>query len=70
MGCSAIRADRIHEATVRAYVRVADEMLDTSKCWYIWGRIVAQETVYIVQKIRAGVLHNMENFSNMCTGFS
>ena len=40
-------------------------MLDTLERWYGWGSSIAIETAGGVNKIKAGILHYMEDFSNI-----
>ena len=70
MGCSAFKAIWIHDGTVRASVQVVDEVLNNLENWYRWVISMVRETFGSVNEIRAGVLHNMENFSNLCAKFS
>ena len=70
MCCSATKARGIHDGTVREAVHIADEVLHALEIWCIWVSSMARETVYIIHEIRAGILYNMDNFTNMCAEFS
>ena len=64
MGCSAIINREMHYGGLRETDKVVYNLIDNLKLWCRWGRIVSRETVDCVHNIRAGILHNMEDFSN------
>ena len=68
-GGSAIKARGIHYMAVRLYRQLAGEVLDSLEGWFWWSISMNWEKVEIIYEIMAGVFHNMEKFSYMCTEF-
>ena len=66
----AIKTRVIHDGEVKAPGKVADEVLNTLEHWCRWGSSEAREAIGGVHKSRAGIWHDMGEFSNICTEFS
>ena len=59
VGCSEVKARGINYCIVRAFVKVAYEVLDTLELWCRWISSIAIETVDGAHEIRVGTLHHM-----------
>ena len=64
MGCCDIKTRGIYDGEVSSTGYVVYEVLYTLERWCRWGSILDTETVDGVHKMQAGILHDMEEFSN------
>ena len=66
--CS-VKARRVHDGEVWVFIKVSDKVLDALEHWCLRGSSVSVETFDSINKVRTGIMYNMEDFENMDTEF-